>query len=145
MRPLERHDPLRAYRIANVALFSAILLATTALVLAKLEGNDGQRLTIAKFQLPELCDYKRASGRACSSCGLTRSVVSVFDGRLEQANAFHPSGVSIAGFLVFQLLLRGLFATRRFAAHWKWDAVLTAVSIVIGFGGLILQLPQPVQ
>jgi len=56
------------------------------------------------------CYFIQNYGKACPACGLTRSVVSIYNGKLESADKFNPMGKYVVLYIWFQLLLRIGFA-----------------------------------
>lgn len=135
---------LKAYRLANLFLLVAFAIAVAVLLAGRVTRRSRVALPIVGEITTETCIFKRTHGVECSSCGLTRSVVSVFDGDLQTARNFHPAGWKIAVFLVFQLALRALFSFRSFARFWKWDVAVTVCLIAICFFDFIVQVPNPI-
>jgi hypothetical protein len=102
--------PERAgYRLANAVALCVLAAAMALLHLADADGT-----------LPSTCLYRHVTGRPCPGCGLTRSVVLSFDGRLAEARAMHPSGPWIAAWLAGQAVWRLALAAARPRRRSLW-------------------------
>ena len=55
---------------------------------------------------PLPCSHKVILGKECSTCGLTRSIQALYFGSPSDSIQFHPGGVVIVGFILFQILAR---------------------------------------
>lgn len=58
--------------------------------------------------LPETCTYKRALGRDCPGCGLTRCFISAAHGHWREAWRHNPAGLYVFAILVAQIPYRTL-------------------------------------
>jgi hypothetical protein len=52
------------------------------------------------------CFYKVHTGNKCPTCGLTRSILSLYYGNIELSRYYHPAGVLFVGLLFGQTLMR---------------------------------------
>lgn len=135
---------LRPYLIANRILLVALAGVTALLVSGRVTDEDRVEVPLIGTISAETCVYKRTHGIECSSCGITRSVVAAFDGNLTQSRDFHTAGLAVVAFLILQIVLRAVFSTKSFSGRWKWDAAITAASIVACFWEFIVRIPNPV-
>ncbi len=55
------------------------------------------------------CQYVLKAGKECPSCGLTRSILSLYQGNIKDSIAFHPGGIALVGFLVIQIPAQLIF------------------------------------
>lgn len=113
-RALWRPGPLQQGEILFTALLLGVLLASVLLD----PGSEG--LTVAGFELPAVCLWRKLFGFGCPGCGLTRSFVFVGHGELVQAFRMHRLGpllyavvVWLAAVRVWGLLRLGLSWLRR--------------------------------
>ncbi|MCA9176478.1 MAG: DUF2752 domain-containing protein [Planctomycetales bacterium] len=116
------------YRVTNAALaafFAAGLLALTAASVRPDECLEMPALGV----LPHTCPY-RLRGLPCSTCGLTRSCVTILDGDWEASRTYHPLGVWVVGFLAAQVILRLMLTRKGAVAWWRWDAGLMALAAI---------------
>ena len=67
-----------------------LLFILAAHLLQVTDAGDGVRL--GSWRLPETCSIKLATGGACRSCGLTRSVITARQLKFTDSAAFHPAG-----------------------------------------------------
>lgn len=52
------------------------------------------------------CFYLKHTGRVCPSCGLTRSLVALYNGDIALSRTYHPRGYLFAVLLFFEILMR---------------------------------------
>ena len=62
-------------------------------------------MVVAAFVWPRadtgsICTFKRLAGVPCPGCGMTRSVLSIVDGRWGEAARFHPFGFLAVGLTI---------------------------------------------
>ncbi len=82
----------------------------------------------------DLCAIKAATGVACPSCGITRSVVELAHGHLAESLAFHPLGPALCGALLAMLAYPFLPAgarARMFALTRGTSAAVACVAVII--------------
>lgn len=89
---------------------------------------------------PSTCGMQRMTGLPCPSCGLTRSVTSIFQGELVAAWQYNPFGFFFAG--AFALLASLLLVPPSWKAKLRdrsrlWGTFATIVFLV-GLGGLLI-------
>lgn len=137
-------DGFRPYRVTNVILLSALVAVAAVLMAGHVVDDARVAFPLFGELNAETCVFQRTHGIECASCGITRSVVALFDGDFQRSREFHPAGIAVALFLLLQIGLRAVFSTERFAPYWKWDVWLTTATILIGFGWFIVRIPNPV-
>ena len=71
------------------------------------------RLSIAGADLGETCTFHRITSKNCPFCGITRSMVALFDGHVRDSLRFHPLGVCLAAVFAFTALAVAVAAARR--------------------------------
>lgn len=74
------------------------------------------------FELPELCGWKRLTGRPCFGCGLTRSWVYLAHGDLRAAFAMNVGGPLLFAVAVQQVVFRGIRLARWLARRGSRSA-----------------------
>jgi hypothetical protein len=94
-------------------LFHVIWLVVPALAVALsfvLEIRDSRQVVVPLVNqpLPELCSFRRLAGVECAGCGLTRSFISISQGRLGDAWRYHPAGLVLYAMAVFQIPYRAI-------------------------------------
>jgi hypothetical protein len=52
------------------------------------------------------CSYKKHMGESCPTCGLTRSILSLYKGHLQESVAYNPYGYLFFLLMVIELCLR---------------------------------------
>jgi hypothetical protein len=80
----------------------------------------GGVLVLLTLQPYSVCPFAVVSGLPCPGCGLTRSVVTLLQGRLADSWHFHPLGPVL-------VVLATAHAGRRLAAR-QWSSKVTACS-----------------
>ena len=98
---------VRSSRYPNFPLFAVIIvfvwLAFVCLA------------TYINFKLDkfvDLCLFKRMTGYPCPTCGTTRGVLSLMQGKFLEAWLFNPMVFIIALFIFFNLLFKFIFAKK---------------------------------
>lgn len=117
--PKARPAPRRnGYRILNITIASILAGVLLFLYLADVgPGSSGEPDGIVLFgrQLPDTCIYRRLLNRECLGCGLTRAVVMLLDGHVEQAQQVHRSAIWVTLWVAAQIIVRlvlAIFALR---------------------------------
>ncbi|MBT3194798.1 MAG: DUF2752 domain-containing protein [Verrucomicrobia bacterium] len=87
----------------------AVLLALSA----AMKVNPSGGLTIAGASLGEMCTFHRIASINCPFCGMSRSLVSLFDGRIHDSLCFHPLGVCVAAVFALTAMAAVVGAVRR--------------------------------
>jgi Protein of unknown function (DUF2752) len=73
---------------------------------------------LPNYPLPVVCPLRRCFGMSCPTCGMTRSMVFLVQGRLAESWAMHRLGWLIFGLIVLQIPYRiWCLSTRRSAAY----------------------------
>ncbi|WP_165917184.1 DUF2752 domain-containing protein [Flaviaesturariibacter aridisoli] len=89
------------------------------------------------------CVYRRALGRDCVTCGITRSFHAFLTGHWQEGLAFNSFGLPLFLFFALQFAARvSLFvAARRYDGYPgplpRWDAALSATLFLVLFWPLI--------
>lgn len=104
-----------------VGCLCAASLGTVAVGAASgVEADDG----------PTLCPFRIATGLPCPFCGLTRSLMALGQGRLDESVALSPLGVLVplaavlAGWRAWRAVIRGR------AVEWPRPALIAVLSLV---------------
>ncbi|MFO7905406.1 MAG: DUF2752 domain-containing protein [Planctomycetota bacterium] len=128
---------------AFLALAVAVLLAACSL-----EVRDGEKVGVSGIDavLPGTCVFRKATGRPCPGCGLTRSFISAAHGRIRDAWHYNPAGFFFLVVVVFQVpyrlyqiarIGRGLGA-HRFTRIDTWVLVLLVIVLVVQWIGKLV-------
>jgi hypothetical protein len=121
----------RRYALVHLAGLLCGLLVGCGTWLTSLTPNADGLIGPGGGRLPELC-WRQASGLACRSCGLARSVVAASHGRFRLSHQLHPGGVWILGWLALHTTARALLLACRPAARWwRLDLVATCGSFLV--------------
>jgi uncharacterized membrane protein len=91
-----------AYRWINLGALCALLILVSLLHLATVPTESPDVVVLGKYVLPSMCVVSRVIGRPCPGCGVTRSLVLLFNGHLDMARAMHPSGMWIGAWIILQ-------------------------------------------
>jgi hypothetical protein len=94
------------YRRFNAVVFAILALVLASPVALRVTAHDGGVRVLDRFEVPDLCLKRRATGVNCSSCGIGRSIVCLLRGELEPSRAFHRGGGWVVAWLCAQLTLR---------------------------------------
>lgn len=121
----------------NMQLFLAAVFS--GIVLFCLVSTPGVSLvSLAGIQLPRLCFFKYATGLDCPGCGLTRAVVFVFHGEIQQSLRLHLLGIPAALLIAAQIPYRLLLAYRGKDRLFDFSFDRTWIGIAVG---VVLLLP----
>jgi hypothetical protein len=90
----------RAPDLAVLALAGVIVAAAAALP-PPAPGAAG--LSIHGMTMASTCILHVLTGMDCPFCGMTRSMVALFHGRLAESSDFHPLGPALGLFLLLQI------------------------------------------
>ena len=93
-------------------LIAAVFAALLALSATTKLGPSG-RLNLAETTLGDTCTFHRLTTVNCPFCGLARSMVALFDGRVRDSLRFHPLGVFLAAAFVLTVAAVGVSAMHR--------------------------------
>ncbi|MEH2198242.1 DUF2752 domain-containing protein [Nostoc sp.] len=98
-------DIYREYRYVNYGL---LILAVIFLLYPLGVSIPGEVEPYLPFELPTVSSYITSNypDLPCSSCGLTRSVVSLYHFHLDAALAFNKAGILIVALAIAQFFLR---------------------------------------
>jgi hypothetical protein len=94
------------YKYVNGALLLLIILAVFAPFTIRIPDVNKYSSPI-KISLPT-CFFKEHTGKECPTCGLTRSIVAIYNGDFDPSLKFHPLGYLFVCFLFGELLLRAV-------------------------------------
>lgn len=92
-----------AYVNAGLTLFFLIILFLPFIIYVP-EFDENQHESY-KIHLPT-CEVLKRTGHVCPGCGLTRSIVTLYQGNLELSLRYHKSGILVIMFLILQTCLR---------------------------------------
>jgi len=121
------------YRWINLAVFCMLLIVVVLLRVARVPGENPDVVMLGKYTVPSMCVVSRIIGRPCPECGVTRSLVFLFNGHLDKARAMHPCGIWIGAWIILQVGLRlSVFIWyRRSCRIWILDPILSGVTLII--------------
>ena len=95
-------------------------------------------LALGGLRLPTLCWFRLTTGLPCASCGLTRAVVLLLHGRLQESWAAHPFGAPALGLILLALPPRVAGAMGRWRPwvprwdrSWGWSVAITLVLMLL--------------
>lgn len=71
---------------------------------------------------PPVCSIRQRTGHDCPSCGLTRSIVTLYRGDWDLSRSYHPAGCLVVLFILVELLLR-LVVIRTKLAWVPWGDI----------------------
>jgi len=115
-----------------------LAMACLALVLPLMVGSEEHR---GIFVMPR-CSVVETTGKPCATCGLTRSLHTLYRGELLRSRAYHPFGWLVALGLGLTLLYRGLMFRLHKQHYHPWfmaaDLTLGAAGMLVGRLGLEL-------
>jgi hypothetical protein len=95
-----------SYRRANAIADLVLVLVVLLLQQARATPAGGGSVELWGHRVPEVCLSRRILGRPCPTCGLTRAVVLLLDGRVREARAMHRSAPWVALWLAAQIIWR---------------------------------------
>jgi len=97
-------DITREYKLVNV-LFIVLILVFLMIPLISQTENMGESVSFPLLgSIP--CQIKERTGNLCSSCGLTRSIISLYKGDLAKSQSYHKGGIYLLLLLMVQFCLR---------------------------------------
>ena len=100
----------RYWRFRMFLLHVAMLLAPVTLLVAHARGYG-------------VCLFKTIFGIDCPACGITRSVMAMFNGSMTEAFRFHPAGPVVLGIVgIITLYLAIVLFTKHKGMNW-WKEV----------------------
>ena len=103
--PVLTNQTTSQYKLVNGALLFLIVLAVIAPFTLDIP-NVNRYSSPIKVVTPTTCFVKQYTGKECSMCGLTRSIVALYNGDLDLSIKFHPAGYLFVCLLFVELLLR---------------------------------------
>ncbi|MBM4285701.1 MAG: DUF2752 domain-containing protein [Deltaproteobacteria bacterium] len=95
---------LREYKYLSGALGIILIVTSLAPFFMTIPGIAKNSLGF-KFSPPG-CLAKKMIGKECPSCGLTRSIVALYNGDWELSDSYHRGGKIIVVFIFLQVILR---------------------------------------
>jgi hypothetical protein len=118
-------------RAANLTL--CLFLIALAAILFQAEVPDASdAVYLWGKRLHESCLIKQITGKPCPTCGLTRAVVLLFDGRFAEARTMHPSALWVGLWITIQIFLRAVFVVRPVSTYRLliFDMVFSFITFV---------------
>ena len=82
-------------------LFSAVIIGCSFAMTS--EGQTTVEAPGIPFSMPQTCLSRRVWGIDCPGCGLTRSFISMSDGKFRRAFGFNAAGPLVYAFVLVQL------------------------------------------
>lgn len=131
-------DIRREYRFANAGLtilFFTLLIAPFFLYVPESKNEKSLRF----IKLPQ-CAIKTITGRPCPSCGLTRSIVVLYQGNIRMSRDFHRAGYLVVIWLIIELLFRTGFIWTRTKLWFPWVDISQLILSGIVFRITILNM-----
>jgi len=128
-------DIRNEYRFVNVGLvivFIALLVIPLFVAIPELSADNTKRI----IKIPP-CTIKAATGHPCPSCGLTRSIMFLYQGEIEKSREYHPAGFLVVIWIVFELLLRMRFLWKTKKAWLPWADICQFILSGIVFNIII--------
>jgi hypothetical protein len=129
--------PLRPGTQAGIV---AVILGGLALgfVLHPVTRFGDTSLALFGLPLPQICWFRLTTGLPCASCGVTRAVVLLLHGRLQDSWAAHPFGVPVLALILAALPPRvaGALGRRRlwvprWDRAWGWAVAGTLLAMLL--------------
>ncbi|KAF0155583.1 MAG: hypothetical protein FD159_2092 [Syntrophaceae bacterium] len=120
------------YKYVNGALLLLILLAVFAPF--ALHIPEVNKYLSPINVVPPSCFVKENTGKECATCGLTRSIVAVYNGDFDLSVKFHPLGYLLVCFLFGELLLRAV----PIFFHYRWIPWLDMGQLI--FVGILFKI-----
>jgi len=99
-------DITAQYKFVNWALLFLIILAIFAPFTLDIP-NVNKYSSPIKI-VPPACFVKEKTGKECPTCGLTRSIVAIYNGDFNLSVKFHPLGYLFVLLLFVELFLRAI-------------------------------------
>lgn len=103
---LRMPDITAQYKYVNGALLFLMILAVFAPFAIHIP--DISKYSIPIKIAPPTCFVKEHTGKECPTCGLTRSIVAIYNGDFNRSFKFHPLGYLFVCLLFSELLLRAI-------------------------------------
>jgi hypothetical protein len=86
---------------------------------------------------PPACRVRQRTGHDCASCGLTRSIATLYRGEWNVSRSYHPAGYLVVLFIFVELILR-LVVTRIRLPWIAWGDLGQLVAVCVTLGAAIL-------
>ncbi|MBM9615451.1 DUF2752 domain-containing protein [Desulfobulbus rhabdoformis] len=99
-------DISEQYKFVNLVLL--FLISVAVITPFTLDMPNVNRYSCPIKLVPPTCFVKQYTGEECSMCGLTRSIVALYNGDLDLSLKFHPAGYIFICLLLFELLCRAV-------------------------------------
>lgn len=113
-------DISHEHKIFNTVLAGLLLLAILAPLTVTIPGV-AQGYGPVSWK-PPVCSIRQSTGHDCPSCGLTRSIVTLYRGEWALSRAYHPAGILVVLFIFAELILR-LAVTRTELPWVAWGDI----------------------
>ncbi len=94
----------REYFIVNLILTILLIFAILAPLFFYVPSVTTKRYPFSIIALESF--YTQETGEQCPSTGLTRSVLLLYEGKIELSQQYNQSGCWFVGLLIFQLIMR---------------------------------------
>jgi hypothetical protein len=111
-------------------LYLALFILAVACLLPR---PSNEALSIAGFQIPEICLLRRTVGVDCPGCGLTRSFVSMGHGYWFEAWSFNRIGPIFFLLVAFQVPYRvfALSGPGRHLKNKRWNLAIPVIFLLL--------------
>lgn len=126
-----KHDPRPADRATNItlAVACALMVLLPFFFTYSPATND---VKISKVSLPAMCLSRACFNTDCPGCGLTRSFISLTQGKLDASLRLHRLAPLLYCFFLFQIMFR-LWSLR--SSHSAW---LQRAGLINHYAGWVL-------
>jgi hypothetical protein len=115
-----------------------LAVACLAVLLPLMVGSEEHR---GIFEMPR-CSVLETTGKSCATCGLTRSLHTLYRGEVSRSRAYHPYGWLVALVLGMTVLYRVMMFRLDIRHYRPWfmaaDLTLGAVGLLVSRLGLEL-------
>lgn len=116
----------REYKIVNSILAILLLFAIIAPLFFYVPKVTAKRYSFSIKTINSF--YTQKTGRKCSSTGLTRSVLLLYEGKIELSQQYNKTGCWFVGLLVFQLLMRFIVF---FTLEFQYGAWIDIIQLLL--------------
>jgi hypothetical protein len=97
-------DISKEYKFVNGALIVLFIIAVSAPFAVSIPGLFNNSFPL-QWKPPD-CFIKQQTGKPCPTCGLTRSVVALYNGNWNVSQHYYPKGYLIICLILFEICLR---------------------------------------
>jgi hypothetical protein len=125
--------PVSVHALLNGIFLVLFVCAVVALAALDVTPAGAGRVPLVDWELPQTCVVVRMTGRPCSSCGITRSIISAAHGDIDRSRRFHPAGVPLLAMVLGQCAMRAAFLWPRLRRPVPDVAVSAAMALVMAW------------